>query len=61
MLRRGVGRALVGAAGRLCEGRVELKCQSNNRPAMAFYRRLGFVVDGSGVSDMGPWVLYRSP
>lgn len=59
--RRGIGRALIAAAVALCEKPLELKCQTNNKAAMAFYRRLGFVSADSGVSDMGPWVRYRAP
>ncbi|MSP48564.1 MAG: GNAT family N-acetyltransferase [Alphaproteobacteria bacterium] len=61
MHRRGIGRALVVAMAGLCEKPLKLKCQTNNRPAMAFYRHLGFVAEDSGVSDMGPWVRYRAP
>jgi GNAT superfamily N-acetyltransferase len=61
MLRQGIGRALIAAVVPLCEKPLELKCQTNNRVAMAFYRRLGFVGADTGVSDMGPWLRYRAP
>jgi ribosomal protein S18 acetylase RimI-like enzyme len=61
MLRRGIGRALIAAAISSCEKPLELKCQTNNKPAMAFYRRLGFIGADTGVSDMGPWLRYRAP
>lgn len=59
--RRGIGRALLAALERVCEKPIELKCQINNKPAMAFYRRLGFSTHDSGVSDIGPWVRWRAP
>lgn len=59
--RRGIGRRLIAEASRLCERPLELKCQTNNRPAIAFYRRLGFTPDDSGVSDIGPWIRFRAP
>ncbi len=61
LLRRGVGRALIAAMAGHCDKPVELKCQTKNRPAMSFYRRLGFSTDDSGVSDIGPWVRFRAP
>lgn len=61
MHRRGVGRALIEAAGRLCGRPLELKCQTNNRSAMAFYKSLGFTLGESGVSDIGPWMRHRGP
>ena len=61
MLGRGIGRALVVEMVRLCEKPLELKCQTNNRRARAFYKRLGFTTADSGVSDVGPWVRYRAP
>jgi ribosomal protein S18 acetylase RimI-like enzyme len=59
--RRGIGRALMEALARTCEKPIELKCQINNKPAMAFYRRLGFTTHDSGISDIGPWVRWRAP
>lgn len=61
MLRKGISRALIAALVPLCDRPLELKCQTNNRTAMAFYRRLGFVGADTGVSDMGPWLRYRAP
>ncbi len=62
MHRRGIGRALIAALVEICGEKIlELKCQTNNKPAMAFYRRLGFQTADSGVSDMGPWIRYRAP
>jgi len=59
--RRGIGRALIAALVPRCAKPLQLKCQTNNRTAMAFYRRLGFVTADSGVSDMGPWIRYIAP
>lgn len=61
MHRRGIGRALIAGLVEISDKPLELKCQTNNKPAMAFYRRLGFQTADSGVSDMGPWIRYRAP
>ena len=61
MHRRGIGRALIAGLVEICNKPLELKCQTNNKPAMAFYRRLGFQTADSGVSDMGPWIRFRAP
>ena len=61
MHRRGIGRALIAGLVEIADKPLELKCQTNNKPAMAFYRRLGFRTADSGVSDMGPWIRYRAP
>lgn len=62
MHRRGVGRALIAGLVEICGDKpLELKCQTNNKPAMAFYKRLGFQTADSGVSDMGPWIRFRAP
>ena len=61
MHRRGAGRALIAALAQMCSKPLELKCQINNRPAMAFYRRLGFQTADSGISEIGPWVRYQAP
>lgn len=60
MHRRGIGRALIAGLVEICNKPLELKCQTNNKPAMAFYRRLGFQTADSGVSDMGPWIRFRA-
>lgn len=59
--RRGIGRALMRQVMAVAVRPVELKCQSNNRAAFAFYLRLGFVPQESGVSDIGPWERFRAP
>ncbi len=59
--RRGIGRRLLLEMGRFCGRPLELKCQTNNHRAIAFYRRLGFTTGESGVSDIGPWVRFRAP
>jgi len=59
--RRGIGRALMRQVMAVAVRPVELKCQSNNRAAFAFYLRLGFVPHDSGVSDIGPWERFRAP
>ena len=43
--RRGIGRALIAGLVEICNKPLELKCQTNNKPAMAFYKRLGFQTD----------------
>ena len=61
MHRCGIGRALLDEVCRICEKPLELKCQTNNHSALAFYKSLGFTLGESGVSDMGPWVRHREP
>lgn len=61
MQRRGVGRALIDGMRRLCGRPLELKCQANNRAALAFYKKLGFTPGESGISDIGPWIRHTEP
>jgi GNAT superfamily N-acetyltransferase len=58
---RGVGRALLNHALREAGGRASLKCQTRNREALAFYRRLGWRDGETGAGAFGPWVLLHSP
>ena len=57
----GVGRALLAGALTIAGGRATLKCQQKNPDALAFYRRLGWTEGETGNSQVGPWVLLRSP
>ena len=52
---------LIAAVVALCDKPLELKCQTSNKAAVAFYERLGFVGADTGVSDIGPWQRYRAP
>jgi ribosomal protein S18 acetylase RimI-like enzyme len=58
--RRGVGRALLAhALATLPAGPVDLKCLPDNRAALAFYRRLGWVEVGSDLDERPPYVRLR--
>ncbi len=57
---RGVGRALLDhALATVPAGPVDLKCLSDNRPALAFYRRLGWVQVGSDPGSRPHYVRLR--
>ena len=58
---QGIGRVLLERAVALAGGRASLKCQTRNRRALAFYRRLGWIEVTAGTSEFGPWVAMRSP
>jgi ribosomal protein S18 acetylase RimI-like enzyme len=58
---RGIGETLLEQAVALAGGRASLKCQTRNRRALAFYRRLGWTEITAGTSEFGPWVAMRSP
>jgi GNAT superfamily N-acetyltransferase len=58
---RGVGKALLARAVLLAGGKASLKCQLRNPRSIAFYRHLGWIAGEEGESDIGPWVLLRSP
>ncbi len=57
--RMGVGRALIGHALALRPGPWHLKCVEANAPAMAFYRSQGWVAEGRGTDELGPYVTLR--
>ena len=50
-LRCGIGRELLAAALERIGRPVTLKCSQPNEAALAFYRRLGWVVAGEGETD----------
>ena len=57
--RRGVGRLLIRHALGLRAGPWRLKCVEANTPAMAFYRAEGWVEEGRGSDELGPYVTWR--
>ena len=59
--RRGVGRALLRSALATLDAPAELKCALENRAALAFYTRLGWVETGREVTGPEPFVRLRSP
>jgi ribosomal protein S18 acetylase RimI-like enzyme len=57
---RGVGRALLDhALATVPAGPVDLKCLPDNRPALAFYRRLGWVQVGADPGSRPHYVRLR--
>lgn len=57
--RRGIGRALTRHAVASIRGPWRLKCVIANEPAMAFYRSEGWVEEGAGEDDLGPYMSLR--
>jgi ribosomal protein S18 acetylase RimI-like enzyme len=57
---RGAGATLLAhALATLPAGSVDLKCLPDNRPALAFYRRLGWVEVGSDLDAEPPYLRLR--
>ena len=52
---RGAGTALLATLERRYAPPLMLKCLKENRPALRFYRRLGWSVDGDGVGPDGDY------
>ncbi len=59
--RQGLGRALLDHLCRRASGPITLKCVAANQPALAFYRAHGWTEIGTGTSDMGEYLVLRSP
>ena len=57
--RLGIGRALLRHAVAARPGPWRLKCVEANTPALAFYRSEGWVEEGRGSDDLGPYVTLR--
>lgn len=57
--RRGIGRALSRHVVASSSKPWRLKCVVANVPAVAFYRSEGWVEDGGGEDDMGPYTTFR--
>jgi ribosomal protein S18 acetylase RimI-like enzyme len=53
---RGIGRRLLRHAEETFGDWSWLKCQAQNRRALAFYRRCGWTVGEGGTNEIGPWV-----
>ena len=61
VFRRGIGRALLQQCLPYLAGRATLKCLKANGNALAFYRHLGWQVEGEGDSSDGPYYLVAAP
>lgn len=57
--RQGIGRQLLDRALERLPSPVKLKCCTANTPARTFYLKTGWVEDGTGTDDFGPYVVYR--
>jgi ribosomal protein S18 acetylase RimI-like enzyme len=58
---RGIGKALLARAVAMLGGRASLKCQTRNAGALAFYRRLGWMLGEEGGTEPGRWIRLRVP
>ena len=56
---QGIGQRLLDAVLARAKGPCELKCDTANKRAVAFYRHLGWREVGDGTADTGPWVRLR--
>lgn len=57
--RRGIGRALTRRIVTSIRGPWRLKCVVANEPAVAFYQSEGWVEEGRGKDDLGPYMTLR--
>jgi putative acetyltransferase len=57
--RRGIASQLIQAARGVCAGRLELHVNQDNTPAVAFYRREGFVIAGQDTNPSSGAPTYR--
>ena len=57
--RSGVGAALIAEARRLSPNGLDLDVNTDNARAIAFYRKLGFVVDGAGRNPISGKPVHR--
>jgi ribosomal protein S18 acetylase RimI-like enzyme len=60
-LRQGIGRSLLADLQRRLPARFRLKCLVANRPAIAFYRSLGWAEIERGSGPEGEFLLLHSP
>lgn len=56
---RGLGRALLAEVARRVPPPLRLKCVTANTGAAAFYQKLGWVTESTGVSENGEYLLMR--
>jgi ribosomal protein S18 acetylase RimI-like enzyme len=55
----GIGRRLLDAVMAGAKGVCELKCDKDNKRAVAFYKHVGWREVGEGTAETGPWVRLR--
>lgn len=55
----GVGKALLDCVSKAAGGVLQLKCQTANLRAQAFYRREGFRCTEAGEDDGVPWLRFE--